>query len=138
MRINTFILAGILAVFTVSGHPAVKAQDSRVSYMLSVIDDFVHSPKEFLNLMLGIQYYNPGYNLDEIGNFIAVAYDEINKYGEVSAYAVAEGIYRFSADELGIDLKSLVTSFVFSQIYEKKGVKDKDKKIKSYKYKDVL
>lgn len=136
MRVGIFILVGILAVFMVSGTPAAEAQDSRVSYMLSVIDDFAHSPKEFLNLMLGIQHYNQGYNLDEIGNLIAVAYDEINKYGEISAYAVAEGIYRFSADELGIDLKSLVTSFVLSQIYEKKGEKDKNKKIKSYK--DIL
>lgn len=136
MRVGIFILVGILAVFMVSGTPAAEAQDSRVSYMLSVIDDFAHSPKEFLNLMLGIQRYNQGYNLDEIGNLIAVAYDEINKYGEISAYAVAEGIYRFSADELGIDLKSLVTSFVLSQIYEKKGEKDKNKKIKSYK--DIL
>lgn len=96
----------------------VRTENVTIQYKLHIADDFNHSPREFLTILNVIQKYHPKYSKEEIGNLIVIAYQTIKKHlEEISVYEVAEGIKRFSKDKTGIDLKGLVTAYIYSQVY---------------------
>lgn len=85
--------------------------------MLYTLDKENHFPREFSAVLRAIHYYNPYYSVAEIADLITQAYFTIKLNGtDISLYEVADGIRRFSSDELGIDFKEMVHAFINSQL----------------------
>ena len=107
------ILFLLIGLFSINYTPAEEWSPEHTLYTL---DDFQHLPSEFLAIVNIIRSYKPNYIRGEIIDFIKTAYYTLRMQGiQISIYEVAEGIRRFSIDNLGIDLKDLVRAYVDSQ-----------------------
>ncbi len=97
--------------------PIYSRENFSVEYRLCMLDGFKHTPREFSYILAKILRYHPTYTREEIGEMIITTYYKIKSYiPKISVYKIAQGIERFSQDNLGIDLKNLVIYYIYSQM----------------------
>jgi hypothetical protein len=83
---------------------------------LHLLDGAKHLAKEFDPLLTQVSRLHPVYTKSEVSHLMVAAYQTIQKdKPEITMYEVTEGVNRFSEDNLGIGLETLVTSYVLSQ-----------------------
>jgi hypothetical protein len=83
---------------------------------LSVIDQYKHTPEQFLSVLDEINTNQPKYSIEKVGDMVVRSYYEVIKSNnQLTIYDVALGIKRFSQDKLGIDLKDLIVTYIESQ-----------------------
>ena len=113
-RIALLFVAGVF--FCCSAGYASTVTDA---YSLSMLDNLEHRPRIFYEKVKTIHAHQPEYSREEISDMIIAAYYTLKSSGkQVTLYDVAEGVRRFSVDELGINFEDLVRAYVDSQLPE--------------------
>tara|TARA_Y100000031_G_scaffold115144_1_gene127443 strand:- start:178 stop:558 length:381 start_codon:yes stop_codon:yes gene_type:complete len=83
---------------------------------LHLLDGGKHLAKEFEPLLTQVSRFHPAYTKNEVTHLMVAAYQTIKEdKPEITIYEVTEGVNRFSDDNLGIGLETLITSYVLSQ-----------------------
>lgn len=110
------LIVMVLLMISVALPIGVFAADTFVEDNLAVIDEYQHSSDKFSLILDTIRDNHPKYTRERIGILIVTAYHEVRKFNpNVSVYDVADGVKRFAADNIGLDLQDLVVSYIKSQ-----------------------
>lgn len=112
--VRRVVFLALVAMLSLSFSSMAERIDEEEAF--SIIDDMEYLPREYREIICGIQEFKFQYGKNEIASMIIASHYALNTEDvDKKVYDVASGIARFTDDNLGLDFMNLVNAYVRSQ-----------------------